>query len=207
MLRQLKNRNCVHQRTGDWLIDEHWLLSLQYWKYLLQMWPTVIRFQKHGINLSNHRVEIINDLNTHGLDLLGVFRHPFHAAFNVRASFRIHKNHFAASKCWIGAPFVEQVGKCQTVRGIEPNHSNPDCLSGLVSERRRQARKRSGNHAQAGKNSSEHQNGLLWEGQLMAGISGGKGSLTQSSILYTNRQMSQDHESVRQSLFKFAVES
>ena len=96
------------------------------------MLATIDTLQEYGVDFPQQRVDRIDNLNSHPLELRAVFRHTIMTGRNVRAAGRISRHDAHAGQLARGVGRVDNLGERRGVRGIATHNAKAQGLFGCV---------------------------------------------------------------------------
>ena len=123
---QAEDLRGIGQRGRHRLVDEQRLAGRNDRSGLRQVRSPVDAHQQYDIDAAEQLVDRIDDLDSHAAHLLRIFLDSIPARRNVGASTGIGRHDLQVLQIAGGLGIVEQLGKGDRVRGVEPDHAGPD---------------------------------------------------------------------------------
>src|SRR6185312_6396351 len=127
LLAQPEDLDRVGQRAGAGLVDEDPLAGREDRRDLFQVRTSVDAFQQHGVDFGQQGRDRVDDFNAIFLaQLLGETLDPVTARSDVGTAARIGGHDLHARELAAGLRIVQDAGKGDDVRGIEPDDADAD---------------------------------------------------------------------------------
>ena len=123
-LAQFGDRQRIGERSGQRLVDKHWLARLEDGSGLLQMLPAIDALEQHNVYLVEHGRNGIDNLDPHPFHLLGEFRDSIATGRNLAPAGKCrHHSHSGkiVTRLWI----IQHLREFDYMRCVQPDNPGP----------------------------------------------------------------------------------